>query len=261
MKLVEHLPLLDQIKGEPPVKLDLSQTVMPEDVDFTFIGTEHHDEAGEPDYLKEVLTDTDIYMPEFAGWDAELKKRLNRVARGDYKALVKVRQEHQRQGTEKHTNMARYKSAADEALYNTGVRVELVDYPHKHDDLVEWDRWHRGRRAHNEEAYPMYLGRDQHILDSLVSAIQRLRTDDSKIAARVPLRIVMAFGLAHLSLQDALAHAAAEQGITTFQSRKLFEETPTLRSNSLTLNGSEAAELNDRFSHIVGYQNWLREEV
>ncbi len=127
MNLVTHLPLLEAVKDVPPIKLINSGLAVPEDVDLTFIGIEHHDEAGDPDYLKEVLVNNDVYVPEFVGWDLALKRRLNRIAKGDYKSFEKAREQHH--GQENVTpGQANYKTAADKAwtrtveFFNTHLR-------------------------------------------------------------------------------------------------------------------------------------------
>ena len=269
MPLVESDPILDKIIDAPPVKLGYNQLSIPEDVDFTFIAVEHDDRFGKPDYLGPLLEEADVLFYELAAWRPQDQKSLQKIATGDFKALQRQKEETDLRiahRAEQEMSHGGWTKVVLSALYRSNVRVVLPDYPFDHKEM----RFGGAKRygdtlvdvalgtVEEGEVFPIWARRDTYILQSICESIPALREQSSKLGKKLPLKALLLYGISHLSILDALAAGAGEQGIDSLQSQLLIQERSFKLLNEgddpqTTLEGYEAA---DRIT--INYLNWLR---
>jgi hypothetical protein len=270
MPLVESLPVLDEIIDAPPVKLEYGHLAIPQDVDFTFIGVEHDYRFGEPDYAEAVLKGADVFFYELMGWTPELQKRLQRIAGGDWNSRNKQRDIDSlsaQSSDEQVAFQAQWDMALHAALYMSGVRVELPDYPHNHrgfnpdDYLIIGDSHQDNDPTRDIDTFRLWQRREQFNLDSICSSIAAIREGRSKLVSKSPLKVVAVYGWLHNSISDALVAAAAAQGIDSFKAQSMYQAVDLARIEQY-FEADGAAVLREDYAAInlfsVNYCNWLR---
>jgi hypothetical protein len=207
--------------------------------------------GGAPDYMKAAIEETDVLIQEGPGWDKRMARRFQEVANGSYAAFKEALEGVERQ---KHVNpeVGAWNEFYYKALYESGVRVGLADYPKGHPNVT--DELGISTAIHGrDQILGIYAKRDRYMLASTVEKISELRRMVPDIQSKSPLRVLMIFGAAHYAVHDALVAAAEEQGVTPYSSRLLFQESADFVSPSITpQERAKASQL------ATDYQNWLR---
>lgn len=240
---------------------------------FTFVGTRHDSRSSCPDYLEGLIADSDVLFYEEFAWSARTAKRLQRLARGESRAKEQTllideqlaREDESRSPME--VRHGEWDKVFHRALFRSGVRVVLPDYPEtywpaksgQHErTLVDWSLALADGRKPPDKGFLTLAERDRFILGNVCRAIQELRSDP-KLKARDPLRVLMAYGIMHMAIPDALAFTAQESGVDSFTAQSLFEvQAPgqVLGTNVRQQDRLIADRGLER--GVVAYQNWLR---
>jgi len=233
--------------------LDYGEIEVPSDLDVTYIGVLHNMIGGAPDYMREAFEGADVLVQEGPGWDKALLRQLQDIANGSYTAL-KGSLESLEQQRKDAPGMADWNEFYFRNLYESGVRVVIADYTKDHPRAEDERKLLHGGGALNQEAVRrIFANRDRHILTSMVGKISELRRMVPDIRDRSPLRVLMLFGAGHYAVHDALAAAAEEQGVTSFSSRLLFQESAALVLGSDSPDQEAAAR-----QRATDYQDWIR---
>lgn len=252
MKLVESVPWQADVVDAPPVRLDYDSIDPLADVDFTYVAARHDIDAGEPDYAGEVLAEADVFVHEQMGWTKELARLVQGVSNGSYSALKETLE--QLEWQKQHTpGASAWNELLYRQLYESKARVVMPDYPNGHPKLDKIGLAVNGKKD-TDATHRLFVDRDKFILASMCAKIVELRRMVPDIRTKSPLRVVMIFGVAHYAVHDALAAAAEDQGVESFSSRLLFQESADLATG----RPEDAEELVRSKQQLVDYQNWLR---
>ena len=271
MSLVEILPYDAELRRDPPTRFDLSNLVVPPNVDLTLVGALHNTRYSSPDYLPELLAENYLYFMEAYGHDPTKVKNMQHASKGYGSAIEKIRKADEviiNRATDPYSlGVAQWSKAVHEAIFKSGVRVMVADVAKGNPRQEQAYQAAMGNFSRNtligqrvEEAdMLLFAERDMTILTAICSGIARLRQEDPKLDPEAPLKAVGLYGLSHATaLADGLSTAAAQQGIDSFRAQSLFSFESTFPDRAPE---SEAAEL---FEHIkagvVYYQEWLRSE-
>jgi len=252
MPLVQSVPWVESIIDAPPIRLHYQDVEVPEDMQFTFVGTRHDEDGGLPDYLRGILRETDLLLPELPGWDAQLERSYQKVADGDFSARQKIIQ-----ATERLRKIApgqvAWQRTMFQALFNSKVKVAMVDYPYRHPGDRALQTILAQGMPINEDTMPHFARRDEFIVKEICAAIPRLRQENRKLASKEPLKVLALFGAAHVAVYHALVAKAEEQGVNLSE-QLLFEESVAFTASSI----ETAEDLNITREEYIRYQNWLR---
>jgi hypothetical protein len=276
MPLVEALPYGEAVRRDPPTRLDLSDVVLPPDVDLTLVGTIHDGSCSSADYAAELFNGNYLYLSESYNWDPEVQKRLQRISRGYFNALEDTRALESvaiELGSDLHRNNARWNYSVHEALYKSGVRVMMADV--SEEDIRSGRVTDRATYQStamrvtqsgvtglpiSEEDLVIFAERDAIIAGAICEAIPKLRREDPKLDPNTTLKAVGMYGTVHVqSVADALTALAEAQDTDSFTINTKYEVAVP---NSA--EGIDELELEDRRMRIAGmigfYSDWLRTE-
>lgn len=277
MSLVERLPFHEEIVDAPPIKLDLSDVAIPEQVELTFVGGMHDARFSKLDFLESALSESDILAMEMCGWSEATAKTVRSVAKGSYKDLQKLVAREQefaktaRSGYDTNTGQAAWNEKYYRAIYGakspsaTPLRIMTPDYPANHSKMntgiyaKSLGRFSLAALRHlepSEQDLEAMADREIFIAQSVCKAIADVRKNDPRLKNKTPLRVIMPYGTMHYAVAEALAFQANESGVDSFKTNILFEPMENLNG------GLKDAEFQDAYSQtyngIPVYQNWLR---
>lgn len=234
MKLTEVATWQHEILDGDPIRLEPESITPPTNAVLTFVGIEHGNES-QPDYLRDVLADTDIFFPEVNAWDPFTAKMLQKVSNGDYKARQKVLQN-------SASNFMGFAEGMCRALYNSKVKVLMADLPHTSPIPEKLSRvGYDSEGMLTSAAFPLMVERDKNIARVICSGIAKAKEENPRLRDK-DVRATAVFGVGHISVEAALKAAARMRANDTFSTLLFFDE---------------AAAAN-RSQDMIDYNNWLR---
>ncbi len=199
---------------------------------ITMVYTWHHENGGLPDYLKAMLEDADVFVPELPGWTPQFEKLLTRVAKGDYSSLQKVIS---------MGNGNAYNDEVMRAVYGSKVKVSMVDYKAGTFDFKQASS--AMSRFGSTATHPVMKRREQHMLEKLSQLVNNM---GGQQGSDKPLKVVGTFGYLHLGMTDGLVQRnSLEGGLVGGSVGSMFEDS---------LAGIPAEVV----QYIKDYQEWLR---
>ena len=234
MRLHESASWQHELLDGVPVKLQPEALNPPENTLLTFVAINHEDDI-EPDYIPDLLRETDIFFPENNGWDPVTAKYMQKISKGDYNALQKARQTGAGTFVQFVNNQLR-------GMYNSRVYVRMADLPHTSPIPAALARTGYGDGGLREEAFPLMLERDRHIAKSICSEVTKARAENPKLGDKL-IRATAVFGVGHMGVEAALKEAGRLHETDRFSSRLLFDS-----SSAAGTTGPD----------IIAYNNWLR---
>lgn len=239
MNLIKSPQWTAEIPTAPP-RYDYSGLTLPPEVNVTHINIMHStDGNGAPDYLEGTLKDADVFMPEQPGWTPELEKIFNRSANGDFKARQKTLTM-----TSSDPHQQEYMRFALSQLYNSKVVVPMVDYPRGQD----YSRWMHASRTAERPENMMNFNREQFVLNSICSSINKLRKEHPRFKSR-PINAVVWYGAQHMGLADGIREVAAHSDADI----SVAEQYEAVYADDNIKRSSDRPD-----THIIAYQTWLR---
>jgi hypothetical protein len=243
MKLATSTEWLGSIPESPPL-YNFDKIVPPPDIELRFIGIRHHTDSGLPDYVDEVLSETDAFIPELPGWNAQTPKQLSRMTRGDYDALTRFI-DAANWLKQSDPGAYEYSTFLMRAAYRAQKPILLVDYP----DGDKFNRVNRAMDRPNVDAmWPVHKAREQFILEGLATTVKTFR-ETARRTPRSPLRIAMLYGAAHMAISEGVSIAASQHGIDLSVTREFEDSLVSLQS---------AADNPVAIPILIDYQTKLR---
>jgi hypothetical protein len=150
------------------------------------------------------------------------------------------------------------------ALYRSKVKIIMSDYPATHQEVTTgfYQNALRNFGQAIRQGEPVTLHdllqlakRDMYIGKAICSAIPVIRKRATKLQDKTQLKVIMPYGVKHMSIVEAMTHQAQRQGVTSFTGRTLFESAEI--SSELSEQQRDDIPIAVK-STILTYQNWLR---
>ena len=234
MKQLEGLDLMPPLYDYRSVHL-----VDGVDLDIYFPGS-HASEAdlGEPGEFKTILKNTDIFLPEMAGWIGDDVGNYNKISKGDFKRYERTLKELQLGYGGSHPY---FQKALFASLYNTHVSVAFVDLPRGHrllaplDELVGYVPPSIGSFQDEIDLSRSWLvafakldmKREEHILSSFSQTVEDKIQSNPKLRSRrdnADISVAMLLGSSHAGIYDAFEHTREQT--TAVDPNLRFSVTP-----------------------------------
>jgi hypothetical protein len=240
MKLVTTPEWLGDVPSTPP-NYDYSRIVPVEGVSLRHINIRHFSDGELPDYLAEVLAETDVFAPELPGWDDWSSKRVQKIANGDYKALQQIKGSGDRAVPE----AAAYNNFVMGQLFNSKVKVAFVDVKRGSQGFRRIEQLMS--RPTTEMLRAGHIEREQFVLESLCERLRDYRRNTTG-----ELRVAMTFGVMHMAMADGYNEAARVHGVEDTSAVSEYEDVFSHMTSELDQASAQI---------LLDYQSWLREST